>query len=306
VVYADVVPSSELQELRRKLSGRLRPLTYNYPPYDANDEFEFHVPVARGDVSDHQLTQIVDYVADRYDSQFDEYATRITNLDGRDMMWEYDLLQDEVLSHSEATSRESWQRTESLLQERTTDEDHDRLHRKTETETCIRCEAPITSGGVQFKQRTYCDNCVDTFETVAEQGVVVRSRHGRPDHEEKPYVVRGCGEQYVEHSQIEALARGKEISDSEGVPGLFIYWRRGSHWLLDTYLDEHPSLASKVERERRKIRGQNPVTATEMSETVDGAIDVRSEGDVIIDSTVVDDSVVNRSSIGDDDSRDEP
>lgn len=162
---------------------------------------------------------------------------------------------------------------------------------------CVRCKTTIESGGVQFKRRTYCDTCVDEFETIAENGVVVRSRHGKSDYDQKPYVVSGGGTQYIEHSQTAALARGQELTETHGCHGLFIYWRNGSHWDLETYLDAHPRIADRVEKERRKIRGQEPITADETNTRSDTEITIRAERDAIVDSTVVDDSVVNRSSI---------
>lgn len=166
----------------------------------------------------------------------------------------------------------------------------------TET-TCVRCEATIDSGGVRFKKRTYCDTCVSEFEDIAEDGVVVRSRHGKSDFGQKPYVVSGDGNQYIEHSQTEALARGRELTETLGCRGLFIYWRHGSHWDLEVYLDEHPGIARDVETERRKIRGQKPITGDDSTDSIGSGIDIHAEGDAIMDSTVVEDSVVNRSSI---------
>jgi hypothetical protein len=142
---------------------------------------------------------------------------------------------------------------------------------------------------------------VNEFETIAENGVVVRSRHGKSDYDQKPYVVSGGGNQYIEHSQTAALARGQELTEKQGCRGLFIYWRHGSHWDLETYLDEHPRIAENVKEERRKIRGQDPITAEETTTPGDTKINVRAEGDAIVDSTVVDDSVVNRSSIDNED-----
>jgi 2'-5' RNA ligase len=125
VVYVDVVPSPELRQLRRDLSRRLRGISYNDRPWDANKYHSFHVTVAKGDISD-QFEEIWEYVTNEYSPDINEYATRITSLRGREMMHEYDLLQDRFLSPDEATSYESWQTTEALLKEEQGPDDHDR------------------------------------------------------------------------------------------------------------------------------------------------------------------------------------
>lgn len=126
VIYVNVVPSPELRNLRRELSRRLRPLSYNYQPYDTNYFYNFHITVAYKDIAD-EFDEIWTYVNEKYNPQFDEYATRVTSLRRRDMMWEYDLLQDQELRPDEATSSESWQRTTELLNERKSHDDHERL-----------------------------------------------------------------------------------------------------------------------------------------------------------------------------------
>jgi len=126
VIYANVVPSPKLRDLRRELSRRLRPISYNYPPHDSDYFYEFHITIAYKDVTD-EFEDIWDYVNNQYNLRSDEYATRVASLRRRDMMWEYDLLQDRELRADEATSAESWKRTSELLNERSSSEDHNKL-----------------------------------------------------------------------------------------------------------------------------------------------------------------------------------
>lgn len=126
VIYANVVPSPKLRELRRELSRRLRPISYSYPTHDSNYFHKFHITIAYKDVTD-EFENIWDYVNDRYDLRSNEYATRVTSLRRRDMMWEYDLLQDQELRPDKATSAESWKRTTDLLNKRKSSRDHDKL-----------------------------------------------------------------------------------------------------------------------------------------------------------------------------------
>lgn len=167
------------------------------------------------------------------------------------------------------------------------------------TVACTRCGERFAEGGVQFKQRVYCAACVGLFEAIAEEGVVVRSRHDRDNFQKKPYVVAGGGEQYVEHSQVEALARGKQLAERMETRGLFIFWKHGSHWVLDRYLDEHPEIARDVEGEARKLRGSSPVQPDGESAGGD-RIDIQAGGDVDVnvDSFVAEDFVANRSDVG--------
>lgn len=131
VIYANVIPSPELRALRRELSRSLRPISYNYPPYDEQYFYDFHITIAFKDVTN-EFEDIWTYVNDVYEIQFDTYATRVTGLRRRDMMWEYDLLQDRELRPDEATSAESWQRTSQLLNTRQSPHDHDDLAPKPE------------------------------------------------------------------------------------------------------------------------------------------------------------------------------
>jgi hypothetical protein len=441
-VYADVHPSLELVSLRRQISQTLQPVTSGSPPHDSETSFRFHIPIIREEqLEDAGTAAVLDHLEEQYDPSIDDYATRIANLRRNEMLWEYDLLQDQMLDHDEATSRESWRRTEALLDEHGTASDHEKLVSETAGEAieslrakswnyfrdphdhvterarrdglyrtrmdhrrelykgdnyvylafastpgsegihvlsvenrefygntvertcpicersirrcdggrpfdgrllpchncgfqygldddgaradsvastpdpvmCIRCKRPVVSRGVQFEDHVYCTDCVATFERIAEEGVVVRSRHGEDDHDEIPYVVYWDGQAHAEDGQVAALARGTELAATNGVDGLFAYQRTGSRWRLDAYLDAHPDIASRVRERRRKIRGENhaqfdekpaPETQSkpERSETSPERkeYDIRAGGDVIIADTAVHDAVVNRADIGDD------
>ncbi len=126
VVYAKVVPSPELRSLRRNISRELQPITYNARPWDEDYFYDFHITIAFKDVGD-KFEDIWTYVNKEYDPQFEEYATRITSLKRGDMMWEYDLLQDRMLSFDDATSAESWEKTMELLEKKSSHDDHRQL-----------------------------------------------------------------------------------------------------------------------------------------------------------------------------------
>jgi hypothetical protein len=167
---------------------------------------------------------------------------------------------------------------------------------------CVRCKRPLVSGGVKFDDRVYCDACVNQFERIADSGVVVQSRHGKPDAGTHPYVVQYEGSDWVEDDQVAALARGKELAEANEVPGLFVYRRNGSHWTLDGYLDAHPSISSEIRSKRREIRGEDRVQIDTVdrveAESASVGHDIRADGDVIIADNVIEDAVINRANIG--------
>lgn len=126
VVYAKVVPSHELRALRRAVSRRLRSVCEGYPSYDTHYWYDFHITIAFRDVGS-QFGAIRRYVRDRYELSVDAYATRVTSLDRRSMVYEYDLPRGEVLSADAATTVEAWQATETALNELSSSDDHDHL-----------------------------------------------------------------------------------------------------------------------------------------------------------------------------------
>lgn len=129
VIYAKVVPSPELRSLRREVQTQLNPLTYNERSHDSNYYYDFHITIAFKDIG-RKFDEIWDYVNNHYAPHYEEYALRLTSLRRRDMMWEYDLLQDAILLQDEATSAKSWQRTEELLDEQSSADDHEELNKK--------------------------------------------------------------------------------------------------------------------------------------------------------------------------------
>jgi 2'-5' RNA ligase len=126
VVYANVIPSPELRTLRRSISRRLRPICEGYPSYDEDWFYEFHITVALRDVGE-QFNDVRRYVREGYNPQFDAYATRVSNLDGQSMLWEYDVPRGTVLDPDTATTAEAWQQTEQALDRHRSADDHDDL-----------------------------------------------------------------------------------------------------------------------------------------------------------------------------------
>jgi len=113
VVYADVHPSAELRSLRRELANRLEPLTYNQRSWDLDDEYAFHLTIATnlGD----RTAAVHDYVEQQYEIHMELHATRMTVLDRRRMLWEWDLPRGVELDAETATTRDAWEQTMTAL-----------------------------------------------------------------------------------------------------------------------------------------------------------------------------------------------
>lgn len=124
VLYADVVPSPALHDLRRELTQQLRPVTHNFRPRDTEVYYEFHVPIATGVAGD-QFDRLREHVEEHHDLRSDEYALRVSAVRGSDMLWEWDLPRGIELRPTEATARASWLQTERALEPLADGADHE-------------------------------------------------------------------------------------------------------------------------------------------------------------------------------------
>lgn len=128
---------------------------------------------------------------------------------------------------------------------------------------CARCGAPganpprLNNHG----EYNYCDDCQDQFDRARQNGITARSRHGNREFREYPYEV-SIAPQHTDkldaligqksttpQSQTEALAICKRVMDRYDIPGLFLYQKTGSVWLIDEYLQAHPSISQDIRRE---------------------------------------------------------
>lgn len=119
---------------------------------------------------------------------------------------------------------------------------------------CSRCGSTVPDD----TERThhYCDNCSAVLDQVREQGVAVRSRHGNREFHQYPYEGPSYYADRGPENQVEALACAKLKMEETDSRGVFIYQKRGSRWLIDEYLDAHPSIAADVKKEMKSLRGR--------------------------------------------------
>lgn len=92
----------------------------------------------------------------------------------------------------------------------------------------------------------YCDDCQAEFNRIRDRGVIVQQNRSQGNYN---IYVSAQDERHrggTEESQIDALARGVYLTDELGLDGLFEYERSGSQWILQEYLQEHPSIKSDV------------------------------------------------------------
>lgn len=113
--------------------------------------------------------------------------------------------------------------------------------------TCTRCGAEAEESPAYGKYN-YCDECVEMFEEIRKNEMLIRSRHGNREFDRYPYEVTGAG---IQPNQVKALAKGLDVAEKRGVRAVFHYQKTRLWWLVDEYLEAHPGIAEDVEKERR-------------------------------------------------------
>jgi len=121
---------------------------------------------------------------------------------------------------------------------------------------CVRCGA-FTDNPADGDYY-YCDECLDRFAEIESTGVVIEQEEVGGDY----YVTVTDRDASLdggrELTQTEALARAKYIVDECRIEGVFKYERTGSRWVLDEYLQEHPSIQQEVHERLRRVPDGTP------------------------------------------------
>jgi 2'-5' RNA ligase len=116
VIYFDIRPSRELEELRWELSQELRKIS-SCQPWDAHRNHHFHATIAFKDI-DAKFSRIWSYLESKDEPQIQQYLTRITVVGaGRRIVCEYDLVLRRLLTRREALSKRWGQKTVTKLRE---------------------------------------------------------------------------------------------------------------------------------------------------------------------------------------------
>lgn len=116
VIYFDIDPSQELEELRRGLSQELRKVSTGQS-WDNRRDHAFHATIAFRDI-DTKFNQIWSYLKSKEIPNTSQHMLRITVIGaGRRIVCEYDLMFKRWLNRREALSRRLWRRTVNRLKE---------------------------------------------------------------------------------------------------------------------------------------------------------------------------------------------
>jgi hypothetical protein len=116
VIYFDITPSQELEELRWQLSQELRKIS-TCQPWDSRRNHSFHATIAFRDI-DTKFSRIWSYLKSREEPNINQHLLRITVLgSGGKIVCEYDLVLKRLLNRREALSKFWWRRTINRLRE---------------------------------------------------------------------------------------------------------------------------------------------------------------------------------------------
>ena len=110
VIYVDIEPSKELEELRWELSKRLMEYA-RLKEWDTRERFSFHATIAFKDI-DRKFSKIWSYLKHKEKPNIDQHLLRITIIGkGGKIVCEYDLMLKRLLNRREALSGKVWKRT---------------------------------------------------------------------------------------------------------------------------------------------------------------------------------------------------
>jgi len=110
VIYADIEPSKELEELRWELAKRLMKYV-ELKGGDKNKKYSFHATIAFKDI-DREFSDIWRYLKSKEEPYINQHLLRITILGkGSKIVGEYDLMLKRLLNRRAALSTRIWKKT---------------------------------------------------------------------------------------------------------------------------------------------------------------------------------------------------
>ena len=110
VIYADIEPSKELEELRWELAKRLMKYA-ELKEWDKNNKSSFHATIAFKDI-DREFPKIWKYLKSKEEPNINQHLLRITILGKRSkIVCEYDLMLKRLLNRRQALSKRIWRKT---------------------------------------------------------------------------------------------------------------------------------------------------------------------------------------------------
>jgi len=116
VIYFDISPSKELEDLRWELSQELRRVSTSQS-WDSRRNHSFHATIAFRDI-DTKFNKIWSYLKSREEPDISQYLLRITVIGARGrIVCEYDLVLKKLLNRREALNKYWWRKTTNQLRE---------------------------------------------------------------------------------------------------------------------------------------------------------------------------------------------
>jgi len=116
VIYFDINPSQELEDLRWILSQELKKISTGQS-WDSQRNHSFHATIAFRDINA-QFDRIWAYLKSKEEPNINQHLLRITVLGARGrIVCEYDLVLKKLLKRREALSKYWWRRTINRLRE---------------------------------------------------------------------------------------------------------------------------------------------------------------------------------------------
>ncbi|MFW6105530.1 MAG: 2'-5' RNA ligase family protein [bacterium] len=116
VIYFDISPSQELENLRWELSQELRKVSTGQP-WDRQRRHSFHATIGFKDI-DAKFNKIWSYLKSKEEPNINQHLLRITVIgSGSKIVCEYDLLLKKLLYRKEALSKYYWRKTLNRLRE---------------------------------------------------------------------------------------------------------------------------------------------------------------------------------------------
>ena len=110
VIYADIEPSKELEELRWELAKRLMKYA-EIKEWDKRERFSFHATIAFKDI-DRKFSEIWRYLKSKETPNINQYLLRLTIIGkGGKIVCEYDLMLGRLLNRRAALSKKIWKKT---------------------------------------------------------------------------------------------------------------------------------------------------------------------------------------------------
>lgn len=116
VIYLDITPSLELEELRQDLAQRLSKIS-THQPWDTKGKYLFHSTIAFKDI-DKKFSRMWPYIKAMEEPNINQHLLRITVVGAhRRILCEYDLVLKRMLNRREALSKTWWRKTINRLRE---------------------------------------------------------------------------------------------------------------------------------------------------------------------------------------------